>query len=601
MPFKAPQGSVSPAALQTAAAAAPALPRLAGDTMGEAGSRDALAQLNSAMSELKAIAIQPLLQRAVDAIHSEDWKTGLEWAGKALEKDKSNGFAWYLTGIAYERAGDFAASIGAYETALTLIPDHAQVANDLGRLAFRMGMPVQAEKFFRHFLAAHPGHVEGVNNLACALRGQRRFDDAIEVLRPAIINAPGSVQLWNTMGTVVAEQGDYPNAEIFFQEVLRLDPEFHKGLYNLGNARLALGDAAGALEANEAALARVAAEDERQMIRLSRSTILIALGRIREGWDEYEARLHPQFSDTTHFLFDRPRWEPGADLAGKSLLVCAEQGLGDEILFSNVLPDIVERLGPEGRLTLAVEPRLVELFQRTYPQARVGYHATYDVGGKTIRYAPFLIKEMEGIDLWAPMASLLREYRRTVESFPARAAFITPDPARVAHWKRVLEEQAPPGPKVGLLWKSASDRDARHRYFSPFEAWEPVLQTRGVSFVNLQYGDCAEELAQAERDFGARIWTPPGIDLKQDLDDVAALGAALDLVVGFSNASFNLAAAGGTPVWLISTPGSWPRLGTLRYPWYPQARVFMTPTFGAWDGVMGAMAEALGEFAAKPR
>ena len=595
MPFKAPASAVSAAALATAAAPSPA--RLAGGAVGQAGSRDAMAQLVAAMAELKAIAIQPLLQRAVDAIHAEDWKTAESWTLKALERDERSGFGWYLMGIVRERAGDFANSITCYQSALQLIPEHAEVANDLGRLAFRMDMKPQAEKFFRHFLDKHPGHPEAVNNLACALRDQLRFDEAVETLRPAIIKDPTLTQLWNTMGTVVAEQGDYPNAETFFREALRLDERFYKSRYNLGNARLALGDPAEALEACEAALTLVKAEDERMMMRLSRSTILMALGRVGEGWDEYEARLHDQFADTTHFLFDRPHWTPGDHLAGKSLLVVAEQGLGDEILFGNVLPDVIERLGADGRLTLAVEPRLVSLYQRTYPQARVVYHATYSVSGKTVRYAPDLVQDMEGIDLWTPMASLLREFRRTVESFPSRTGFITPDPERVAYWKLVLDEHAPKGPKVGLLWKSAIGKDARHRFFSPFEAWAPVLATPGVSFVNLQYDDCSEELAMAERDFGAKIWQPPGIDLKQDLDDVAALGAALDLVVGFSNASFNLAAAAGTPVWLISTPGSWPRLGTLRYPWYPQARVFMTPTFGVWDGVMGAMAEALGAFA----
>ena len=120
------------------------------------------------------------------------------------------------------------------------------------------------------------------------------------------------------------------------------------------------------------------------------------------------------------------------------------------------------------------------------------------------------------------MGSLMREFRRTVQAYPARPAFLEPDPVRVAHWKKVLEA-APAGPKVGLLWKSAVGKDSRHRYFSPFAAWAPVLAQKGVTFVNLQYGDCSEELAAARQDFGVEIYTPPGIDLKQDLDDVAAL------------------------------------------------------------------------------
>jgi tetratricopeptide (TPR) repeat protein len=581
-------------ALQTAA---PTPARLTADSLGKSGSSDALTKLNSAISELKALSAAPMLQRAVEAIRAEDAKTACDWALKALEQDEHSGFGWYLLAIALERGGDFASSIQAYESALKLLPDHAEIANDLGRLAFRLGMTPQAESLFRHFLARYPEHPEGSNNLACAVRDQNRHGEAVDILRPAIVKSPEVAMLWNTMGTVVASQGDFNNALVFFQEALRLEPTFPTARYNRGNAKLLLGDAEGAIVDCEAAMSGVMAEDERQMMRLARSTILMALGRIGEGWDEYEARLHPQFNERTQFVCDRPRWEPGCDLEGKTLLVVGEQGLGDEVLFANLLSDVAERLGPSGRLIFAVETRLVALFQRAFPKAEVGAHATYVVGGRLTRVIPFA-DDPSQIDLWTPMGSLLREFRRSVEAFPARDAYLIPDPARVAHWREVLRE-APAGPKVGLLWKSAVSKDSRHRYFSPFEAWAPVLAQKGVAFVNLQYGDCAEELATAKRDFGVEIWSPPGIDLKQDLDDVAALSCAMDLVVGFSNATLNIAAACGVPNFLISTPGAWPRLGTATYPWYPKTRVFLPPAFGEWDPVLAEVAAAVGAFAAE--
>lgn len=595
MPAKAPPSAASALALETAMGAAPTPIRMATGALGEAGSKESLARLNDAMAELKALAVQPLVDRVVACLNAGQFQEAAEWAIKALEKDEQSGFAWYLLGIAFERSGDFSSSITAYETALRLLPDHAEIANDLGRLAYRIGMKPQAEKLFRHYLARFPGHPEGSNNLACALRDEMRFDEAIELLRPAVVANPEAPMLWNTMGTIVAELGDFANAEIFFNEAIRLDPDFCKAIYNLGNSRLSQGDPEGALPLCERALELVVAEDERQMMRLSRSTILISLGRIAEGWDEYEARLHPAFGDVTHFMIDRPRWEPGDDIRGKSMLVVAEQGLGDEVLFANVLPDIVEALGPDGHLTLAVEGRLVPLFRRSFPGATVGAHATYAKGGRTYRLMPF-VENPAAIDTWAPIASLLRERRRAVTDFPERPSFLQADPARVDHWRKVLET-APAGPKVGLLWKSAVTNNARHRFFSPFEQWAPVLATPGVTFVNLQYGDCAEELAQAERDYGVKIWNPPGIDLKQDLDEVAALSAAMDLVLGFSNATFNIAAACGAPAWLITVPGAWPRLGTFAYPWYPQVRTFVTPTLSDWTEVMDQTAAALGEFA----
>jgi cytochrome c-type biogenesis protein CcmH/NrfG len=591
MSSPARQSAASVQALQ----ALHAPPKITADAVGTAGSGDALARLTAAVSEVRALSAAPMLQKAMDAIRAEDAKTACEWALKALEQDERSGFGWYLLGIALERAGDFANSVRAYESALQLLPDHAEVANDLGRLAFRLGMTGQAEQLFRHFLARHPDNPEAANNLACAIRDQGRHDEAVALLRPAIMKTPEQPMLWNTMGTIVSDQGDFANAVIFFTEALRLDPDFARARYNLGNAKLLLGDTDGAMDDCEAALRFVLPEDDRQMMRLSRSTILLCQGRLGEGWDEYEARLHPQFGARTEFLIDRPRWEPGLNLAGRRLLVVGEQGLGDEVLFGNVLSDVIAALGPQGQLVLAVEKRLVPLFQRSLPAAQVVAHETYDLGGRMGRTAG--AADLGKIDLWTPMGSLLREFRRTVAAYPSADAYLAPDPARVAHWKAELEA-APAGLKVGLLWKSAVGRDSRHRYFSPFSAWAPVLAQKGVTFVNLQYGDCAEELEAARRDFGVEIWQPPGIDLKQDLDDVAALSCALDLVVGFSNATLNIAGACGAPTFLISTPGAWPRVGeTERYPWYPKTRVFLPPQYGAWDAVMADVAGALGALA----
>src|SRR5262249_38482768 len=150
--------------------------------------------------------------------------------------------------------------------------------------------------------------------------------------------------------------------------------------------------------------------------------------------------------------------------------------------FSNIVPDLIEDLAPDGHLTIAVEPRLVSLFQRSFPQATVGAHSTYQVDTHLVRGAAFI--DQSAIDLWTPMGSPLRRYRRSAEPFPNRDRFRAADEARVAHWREVLKT-APAGLKVGLLWKSMKLQGARARQFSPFQQWAPVLKTEGVTFVNL--------------------------------------------------------------------------------------------------------------------
>jgi len=585
-PRSSAKSSASAAALGSASGAVARAPDL-----GDGAQPAALAKLEGAIAELKALAVVPLLRRALDAIRADDARAGAEWALKALQQDERSGWGWYLLAVARERAGDFANSLKAYQAALTLLPDQSEVANDLGRLAYRMGMKDVAEQLFRRYLTARPDCLEAINNLACAVRDQGRSADAIEILRDAIKLNPADPQLWNTLGTVVCEQGDVSAAMTFYEEAMRLDPGFAKARYNRGNASLALGDLDAALADCEAAMAAASAEDDRLMMQLARSTIRIAQGRIGEGWDDYEARLDPRFAGVTLFLIDAPLWTPGTALTGKTFVLMGEQGLGDEVLFANMIPDILEALGPDGRLILAVEPRLVTLFERSFPAAEVVGHATYAVQGRIYRGAPSLDGRKD-IDLWAPMASPLRQFRRDLASFPVRHGFLTADPARVAHWRRELSA-APAGPKVGVLWKSMKLDAGRQRYYSPFQLWAPVLATPGVSFVNIQYGDCAAELEWAERELGVRLWTPPGIDLKNDLDDVAALTCALNLTLGFANATSNIAAACGAPTWIISVPGAWTRLGTDRMPWYPHARIFLPPAFGRWEETMAEAAAAI--------
>ena len=558
---------------------------------GEAASPQAMTRLKDAIADLRALSIEPYLRQSVAALQAEQAQDAAEWAIKALERDERSGMAWYCLAIAREKAGDFKGSLQCYESALALSPEHLEIANNLGRLAFRMGMHDLAEQFFRLYLQRHPNAFEASNNLACCLRDKHRYGEAIEVLRLAIRAAPENPLLWNTLGTVLTDQGEFAAAMTFFDEALRLDPDYVKALYNRGTAKLSLGDPAGALVDCDEALKGQMAEHERTMMTLARATMLIAQGELKQGWDEYEARLSHHYADALLYHLDAPAWTPDMDLTGKTVLVFGEQGLGDEVLFANLVPDLLEAMGPDGRLILGVEPRLVPLFQRSFPAARVEAHATYKIDARTVRMAPFLTED-DRLDAWAPMGALLRRFRPEVAAFPDRPSFLAADPARVAHWREALTS-APAGPKVGMLWKSLKLDGARLRYFSPFDLWRPVLSVPGVTFVNLQYGDTAAETARAMRDGGVDLWRPPGIDLKDELDDLAALCLALDLIVAPANATSNIAAACGAPVWLISTPGAWPKLGTGRYPWYPTVRVFNPPAFNAWTPVMEEIADAL--------
>lgn len=573
---------------------APVVQGIAGDSASPEAIRRLSRQLASPRLGVKAQrkALEKL-KAGLMAIRAGDFELGAKRALDALKMDETNGLAWHVLAICREKSGDLGQALMAYEAALKLLPNETDVAHDLGRLAQQMGYLEIAEKLLLKYLAADPGHVEATNNLACVQRDQKRYGDAVETLRALLGVEPESPVLWNTLGTVLSDQGDMGTALTFFEEALRHDPAFAKARYNRANARQPLGDALGALEDVEAALPGAESPYERAMMRMARAMLLMTLGRIPEGFEAYAVRLDPHLPEAMRVAVDSPRWEPKSeDIRGKRLLIVGEQGLADEMVFGTCIGDAIEAVGPEGQVFLAVEPRLIGLFQRAFPAAVVGAHRSVKLEGRITRYVPFAEELEDGVDAWIPMASLLAVFRPSVDAFPERRGYLPPDPDKVAHWKAELDKLGP-GLKVGLHWKSLVLTGSRARYFSSFERWRPVLTTPGTVMVNLQCGDVAEDLAAAEA-AGVSIWTPP-IDLKDDLEDVAALSAALDLVIGPGIAGTNLAAAVGGTAWMISAPDDWHYLGTERYPFYPHLRYFRRDSFADWEGAIARIRAALEE------
>jgi len=581
---------------------APAAQGVAGDS----ASPEALRKLSHQLAnpKLAAKAQRKALEKlkaALMAIRSGDFALGGKRALDALKMDETNGLAWHVLAICREKSGDLGQALMAYEAAMKLLPNETDVAHDLGRLAQQMGYLDIAEKLLLKYLAAEPGHVEASNNLACVQRDQKRYDDAVETLRAMLGVEPESPVLWNTLGTVLSDQGDMGTALTFFDEALRHDPAFAKARYNRANARQPLGDAVGALEDLDAALPGAESPYERAMMTMARAMLLMTLGRIPEGFETYEVRLDPHLPDSMRVAIDAPRWDGRLDgIAGKRLVIVGEQGIADEMVFGTCIGDAIEAVGPDGQVFVAVEPRLIGLFQRTFPTAVVGGHRAVKLEGRITRYVPFIEEMVEagdaGVDAWIPMASMLAVFRSSADAFPDRRGYLAADPEKVAFWKAELDKLGP-GLKVGLHWKSLVLTGSRARYFSSFERWRPVLTTPGALMVNLQCGDVSEDLAAAEA-AGVSIWTPP-INLKDDLEDVAALSVALDLVIGPGIAGTNLAAAVGATAWMITAPDDWHFLATDKYPFYPHLRYFRRDSFDAWEGAIDRMRVALDEAVAR--
>jgi Flp pilus assembly protein TadD len=534
-----------------------------------------------------------MLRRALLAWRRGDTAKAAGLALEATEIDETNGPAFSLLAITLEKLGHLHKALVTYERAFQLNPADTDLLLNLGLTAWTADNLAGAEKMFRLFIAACPDRPEGHNNLASVIRDQGRPENAIEGLRLAIYRMPHEPMLWNTMGTLLAETGRSEESLIFYAEALRLDPGFGRIWHNLGFAYMHLGRHREALEAYDKALTLITNKHERMETLHSRSICLIGLGALEEGFREYEIRNAYEFRTHTVHSTKAPLWR-GEPLAGKRILLGSEQGLGDEFMFANIIPDLVEAVGPRGKVQIAVDDRAVSLFQRSFPEADVGPYRGARKDGKNYRLYRFALEKGDP-DFHVPAGSVLQYLRKRIEDFPRRA-FLKADRVRAQEFRARLEATGS-GPYVGICWRSMVMGPKRGKYYSAIEAWKPILTLPGVRFVNLQYGDIEAELAEAERSLGVSVHRCADLDLKNDLDGGAALSEACDLVISAPTAAAALAGAIGKETWFITAGPAWPQLGTDHYPWYRKTRAFSPEKFADWDTLMPQVRDALGAFA----
>ena len=534
-----------------------------------------------------------LLLRALKAWKRGETVPAAQLALEATNADDTNAQAYQLLAITLEKLGHLHKALVTYEKAFQIDPDDLDLVLNLGLTAWNSGNMTGAERMFRLYIERRPDSPEGYNNLASVMRDRGDIDEAIEAIRGAIYRIPNQPMLWNTLATILSEDGRVEEGLVFYEEALRLDPNFARVWHNLGYSYVHLGRYDESLSAYNSALALSGNHHERIEALHSRSICMMAMGKLDEGFKEYEVRNNVEFRTFVAHHTKAPRWR-GEPLDGKRILLVGEQGLGDEIMFANVLPDIARAVGDKGQLKIAVDKRLISLFQRSFPEAQVGRYDHAKIEGMEVRICPWALTD-GGPDYYAQFGTPLYLLRKTESDFP-RQPYLKADPAKTAEFRSRLSALGP-GPYVGVCWRSMVLGAKRRKYFSAIEGWQPILSTPGVTFVNLQYGDVAAELELAREQFGLKIHNFDDLNLKDDLEGAAALTAACDLVLSAPTAAAAMAGALGTEIWFLVAAPVWPQLGTDHYPWYAKSRVISCEKFADWDALMPKVREDLIAFA----
>jgi tetratricopeptide (TPR) repeat protein len=456
----------------------------------------------------------------------------------------------------------------ACRMALTIRPDYAEAHLNLGVLMGALKRFPEAEASYRQALAVRPGYVEAHYNLGIVLQALERLPEAEAAYGQALLICPDSVEAHNNLGNVLWALRRLPDAVAAYRRALALRPDLAEAHHNLGNVLKELCQLTDAEASFRRALAIRADYHD---AKVSLATLLLSMGEFEEGWRLYDSRYdQPGFiHQQTQSLLACPRWR-GEALAGKSLLVWQEEGLGDMVQFGRYLP-LLKAQGA-GHIGFACAPALHRLFA-----SAEGVDAVLDHEAALGR-AP-------GYDYWTSPMSVPLHLRTTTDTIPDPIR-LTPDPLLAEQWRARLATLSP-GRKIGLVWKgNPKHHNDANRSLPSLATLAPLWSVPGVSFVSLQKGQ-GEEEGQSP---------PAGLPLLHlgteltDFADTAAVIGELDLVICVDTSAAHIAASLGKPCWVLlpreDIDWRWMRERD-DSPWYPQTlRLFRQAADESWPAAV---------------
>ena len=541
---------------------------------------------------------------------------------------------------AAKKAGDKEVSLEAYREASRLRPGSAEVQASLADICAQVGRIDEAIASYRRAVTIRPDYSEAHLNLGRIFYDRRELPDARRAFEAALELNPGSAKGHYNLGLVHDKSGEVEASERAYRRALEIDPAFEKARinlgvslfqrgahdeaiaelkqcdprkavlshFNLGFAAAQWGDQAVA-ERHCSLAAKVDSDDLEMtndmgilmfnhgrtdmatplmehavttdpsfpMAQWNMALISLALGRLEEGWKLYEWRFNSNVDATPPRPHAFPRWQ-GEPLQAKRLLVWGEQGIGDELLFASMFNDLHGRVG---ELSIEVNPKLRALFARSFPWARTVSRTTPPAEALT-----------RGVDYQSPAGSLARFLRPALTSFPRQQRYLIADPGRVAHWQQRIAALGA-GLKIGFSWRSSVLNEMRALSCTTLDQWGDLFAVPGCHWICLQYDDCEDELAAAADKFGVTLTRFPEVDYFDDLDEVAALMCALDLVLSAPTTVSVQSAALGIETWQMSYGGDWQTHGTDHNPWLPAIVRFQRPWNKTWRTMLSEIAERL--------
>lgn len=453
--------------------------------------------------------------------------------------------------------------------ALSLEPANADVLRLLAVVASMKFNHSQALEYINQSLALRPDNAYAFSNKGNILKNLGRYEEALSALDTSIQLDPFYAEAYNNRANAMQGLHQYEEALEWYDKAIALDPTYADAYSNKGNTLEGLHRHDEAMECYNKATAinpqHIEAYWAKAHSQLSR-------GKFEDGWQNYEARWFRKGAVSV-LLSNIPRLESARDIAGKKVLILAEQGLGDTLQFCRY----IKVLAMQGaKVTFRVQKPLINVL-----------HSLADFCTLVADDANLLDK----FDFQSPLLSLPLVVGTTLDSIPAEIPYLSPSQEKL----EIFADNLPKTPnlKVGLIWNGGFRVDRpdlwsiNERRNIDLEKISKLRAVSGVDFYSLQKGDPAESELTAKKDI---LW-PNIINCVQwleDFSDTAALIANLDLIISVDTSSAHLAGALGKPVWILNRYDAcwrWLR-GREDTPWYPTAKIYQQEKPGDWDGVI---------------
>lgn len=461
---------------------------------------------------------------------------------KAIEVDSGYYLPYSKMGLLIESqpGGDSAEALSYFEKAQNLNPEDPENLCNMGISYQRLERYEESIAALEQSIKRNPRGSEAYINLGKTYLQQCAYDKALECYEQALDMAPNK-SVEHNIGIIYQRKGQLDMAKQYFEQALQ------KGSHSTLNTPFALV----ALRLLQGDFSAFAEYDKR--------------------FDEAECPRRP---------FDYTIWE-GESLEGKHLFLTSDQGIGDEIMFASMVPEILKKAK---HVSLECCPRLVPLFERSFPDL----HAVFP---RSLPPCDRIAKE--SIDMQCPLASITHRVYESFDAFPDHQGYLIPDPQQVEAFRQKYAALGP-GKKIGISWHTSNNWTGSMRRVS-LQQLENVLACQGGHFINVQYGDHNEEIAAFTEQTGISIYQDAEVDSMQNLDQFAAQIAALDLVISIDNSTVHFAGALGIPAWvLLPYDPDWRwMLEQEESPWYPSVRLFRQDAVNEWDTVLSRLAEAL--------